>query len=223
MKLTKYWIVLITGALIAACAKLDLGGGSGSIPTPTSSSTTSPTPGVCGTPNTNANLVVVAMGNGITATSAPKYGTINGYATVENASFASRATLINQWVNDGVLSSITSKNVLQFTNVDTGGAEHSAVGFLGSRFPPVPYTFPSAAASPQATAVSTGTLWSTGRINPPVYQQCYSQTFTLKPGVYYFGDLDYYNLSNFRDVLIVATSAPNAAQRRVPLRSARSR
>jgi hypothetical protein len=195
-------------ACVAACAKLDLGGGNGPIPTPSSSATGSPTPGACGTPTTNSNLVVVAMGNEIAPATVPKYGTINGYTVVENGSFSSRATVINQWLNQGVLSSITSKNVLQFTNVDTGGAVHSAVGFKGASFPKVPYTFPSAAASPVATAVSTGTLWSTGRINPPVSQQCYSQTFTLTPGVYYFGDLDYYNLSNFRDVLIVATPAP---------------
>jgi hypothetical protein len=203
-------------AAVAACAKLNLGGGDGPIPTPTSSSTASPTPGVCGTPNTNANLVVVAMGNQIAPTSAPKYGTINGYTVVENGSFSTKASVISQWLNDGVLSSITSNNVLQFTNVDTGGAFHSAVGFKGASFPRVPYTFPSAAASPVATAVSTGTLWSTGRINPPTYQQCYSQTFTLTPGIYYFGDLDYYNLSNFRDVLIVATAGPTTITRRTP-------
>jgi hypothetical protein len=151
------------------------------------------------------------MGNQISATTAPKYETINGYAVVENGTFPSRATLINQWLNQGVVSSITSKNVLQFTNIDSDGALHSAVGFKGSRFPPTPYTFPSAAASPEATAVSTGTLWSTGRINAPVSQQCYSQVFTLTPGLYYFGDLDYYNLTNFRDVLIVATPTPREA------------
>jgi hypothetical protein len=199
-------------AVVGACTKLDLGGND-AVPSPTPTTTTSPTPGVCGTPSTNTNLVVVAMGNEITATTAPTYGVINGYAVVENGSIPSHAALINQWSNQGVLSSITSKNVLQFTNVDDGGALHSAVGFKGSRFPPVPYTFPSAAASPQATAVSTGTLWSTGRINAPVSQQCYSQVFTLTPGVYYFGDLDYYNLTNFRDVLIVATSAPDSLMR----------
>lgn len=204
MPLTRCWIAIMAVAAVAACAKLDLGG-DGPVPTPTSSSPASPTPGACGTPNANANLVVVAMGNEISPTSAPRYGTINGYTVVENGSFSSRATLISQWLNQGVLAPITSKNVLQFTNVDTGGAFHSAVGFKGASFPKVPYTFPSAAASPVATAVSTGTLWSTGRINPPVSQQCYSQTFTLTPGIYYFGDLDYYNLSNFRDVLIVAT------------------
>lgn len=211
MPLTRCWITVMAVSAIAACAKLDLGG-NGPVPTPTSSSPVSPTPGACGTPNTNTNLVVVAMGNEISPTSAPGYGTINGYTVVENGSFSSRATLITQWLNQGVLSPITSKNVLQFTNVDTGGAFHSAVGFKGASFPKVPYTFPSAAASPVATAVSTGTLWSTGRINPPVSQQCYSQTFTLTPGIYYFGDLDYYNLSNFRDVLIVATPSPSRAK-----------
>lgn len=206
--LSRYWIVIMVAAGVAACTKLDLGGGSGPIPTPTASGTGTPAPGVCSTPNLSANVVVVAMGNEISPTTAPKYGTINGYSVVENGSFSGRAMLINQWSNQGVVSQITSNNVLQFANVDNGGADHSAVGFPGNRFPPIPYTFPSAAASPVATAVSTGTLWSSGRVDPPIYQQCYSQTFTLKPGVYHFGDLDYYNLSNFRDVLIVATPSP---------------
>ncbi|MGA8474902.1 MAG: hypothetical protein WB681_07510 [Candidatus Cybelea sp.] len=62
--------------------------------------------------------------------------------------------------------------------------------------------------------MSTSKLWSTGRIEAPVSQQCYSQTFTLTPGIYYFGDLDYYNLSNFRDVLIVATPPPTRTERK---------
>jgi hypothetical protein len=61
-------------------------------------------------------------------------------------------------------------------------------------------------------------LWSTGRLASPVSEQCYSQTFTLSPGVYYFGDLDYYNLSNFRDVLIVATPPPASPQIRLSRR-----
>lgn len=208
--LSRCWIAVMTVAGVAACTKLDLSGsGNGPIPTPTSS-TNSPGPGVCNTPSSNANLVVIAMGNEIAPTSAPKYGAINGYAVVQSGSFPAKAALIDQWLNQGVLSSITPKNVIQFANVDNAGALHSAVGFKGNRFPPAPYTFPSAAASPVATAVSTGTLWSTGRVDAPIYQQCYSQTFTLTPGIYYFGDLDYYNLSNVRDVLIVATSAPRS-------------
>ena len=195
---------MMTVAGAAACASLNLGG-DGPAPTPTSSGSTPPTPGVCGTPSTSANLVVVAMGNNIGPSSVSKYGTINGYAVVDNGSFPGHAMLISQWLNQGVLAPITSKNVLQFTNVDSGGALHSAVGFKGNAFPPTPYTFPSAAASPTATAVSTSSLWSTGRVETAASQQCYSQTFTLSAGTYYFGDLDYYNLSNFRDVLIVAT------------------
>lgn len=205
--LKRYWTMLTIVAILAACAKLDLGG-NGPVPTPTSSATGSPTPGVCGTPTANANLVVVAMGNNIGPTSVPKYGTINGYAVVQNGSFPGHATLINQWLNQGVISPITTKNVLQFTNVDTSGALHSAVGFKGNSFPPPPYPFPSAAASPTATGVSNSSLWSTGRVDAPASQQCYSQTFTLTAGTYYFGDLDYYNLSNFRDVLIVVTPSP---------------
>lgn len=214
MHLSRYWIFVMVIAGFAACTKLDLGGdGSGPIPTPTPNPTLTPGPGACSTPSSNANLVVVAMGNEVAPTSAPKYGAINGYAVVENGSVPPRATLINQWLNGGVVSPITSKNVIQFANVDTTGALHSAVGFKGNHFPPTPYTFPSAAASPVATAVSTGILWSTGRVDAPIYQQCYSQTFTLTPGVYYFGDLDYYNLSNFRDVLIVASPPPARARR----------
>jgi hypothetical protein len=151
------------------------------------------------------------MGNNIGPTPVLTYGPINGYAVVENGTFPGQAMLINQWLNPpGNVAPITSNNVLQFINVDTGGANHSAVGFKGNAFPPVPYDFPKAAASPTATAVSSTSLWSTGRIAPQTgSQQCYSQTFTLKPGIYYFGDLDNYNLSNFRDVLVVGT--PTAA------------
>jgi hypothetical protein len=208
MRLSRYWTVLVLLAGIVSCTQLNLGG-NGPGPIPSSSPTTSPTPGVCGTPSANANVVEVAMGNNIGATYTQKYGIINGYAVVENGRFPYIAMLINQWVNGtDNTGPITSKNVLQFTNVDSGGAQHSAVGFKGDSFPSVPYIFPSPAASPVATGVSATTLWSTGRVDAGVSQQCYSQAFTLSAGTYYFGDLDYYNLSNFRDVLIVATPAP---------------
>jgi hypothetical protein len=212
------WLAFAAVAMLAACTKLNLGGGSGPIPKPTTAPTatpsTSPSPNVCGTPDANPNLVLVAMGNVIGPTPAPPpYGAINGYAVVENDQFPGQAMLINQWLNQaGQIVPITSQNVLQFTNVDTAGASHSAVGFKGEAFPAVPYAFPQPAASPTGSAVSTKTLWSTGRVAPSVSQQCYSQTFALTPGVYYFGDLDYYNLSNSRDVLIVATPSPARAR-----------
>lgn len=212
-RLRHYWVLVGVLASIAACSKLDLGGGSGPIPTPTASATptSGPTPAACGTPNTNANTVLVAMGNIIGPNSAPPYGTINGYSVVEQGQFPGQAMLINQWMNAvGTVGPITTSNVLQFVNVDTTASTHSAVGFKGEAFPQVPYNFPKAAASPTATAVSTTQLWSTGRIAPFLGSvPCYSQTFTLGKGVYYFGDFDYYNLSNFRDVLIVVTPGPH--------------
>lgn len=212
-KLPNRWIALMLLASVISCTKLDLGG---PVPTPTSSASSSPAPGVCGTPAANANVVLVAMGNNIGAAYTAQYGVINGYAVVRNGQFPYQAGLINQWQTpSGNNVPITSRNVLQFTNVDSGSALHSAVGFKGDSFPSVPHTFPSAAASPEATGVSTGSPWSTGRIDAPVSTQCYSQTFNLTPGVYYFGDLDFYNLSNFRDVLIVATPTPPARRSRL--------
>lgn len=211
MNPTRSWIAFMIIAAFAACAKLDLGGDP--LPTPTPAPTSSATPTVCGTPAPGANVVTVAMGNNIGAASAPTYGTINGYAVLLGPSVPGHAALISQWLSQGVVSPITSDNVLQFTNVDSAGTPHSAVGFTGNAFPPPSYTFPSAAASPTATAVSTTKLWSTGRVAAPPSGQCYSQTFALTPGVYYFGDLDYYSLSNFRDVLVVATASPLTAMR----------
>ena len=205
--LTGLWVAIMLASTVVACAKLDLGG-SGPVPAPSASATATATPTICNTPAAGSNVVVVAMGNNITATYTSKYGIINGYAVVENDRFPYQAMLINQWQNaSGDTVPITPKNVLQFTNVDTS-VPHSAVGFKGDSFPAVPYTFPTAAASPVATGVSATNLWSTGRVKTPASEQCYSQTFTLTPGTYYFGDLDYYNLTNFRDVLVVATAAP---------------
>jgi hypothetical protein len=52
---------------------------------------------------------------------------------------------------------------------------------------------------PTNTTIGNG-FWSTGRVPPNTTGQCYSQVFTLKTGVYYFGDLDYYNTAtSFRD------------------------
>lgn len=208
MRLSRCWIAISLLAAAVSCTKLDLSG-NGPVPTPSSSASSSPIPGVCGTPSANANVVEVAMGNNISATYTSKYGIINGYAVIESGRFPYTAEVIDQWVNgSGNAGPITSKNLLQFANVDGSGVQHSAVGFKGDAFPSVPYTFPIAAASPQATAVSTTTLWSTGRVDAGISEQCYSQTFSLKVGTYYFGDLDYYNLSNFRDVLVVASPTP---------------
>jgi hypothetical protein len=209
------WTALILTASVAACTKLDLGGGS-TTPTPfpsvTTSPTTGPTPNACNTPSTIANTVLVAMGNLIGPVSIAPYGTINGYAVVENNQFPTQATLINQWMSgSGVIQSITTKNLLQFVNVDTAGSVHSAVGFTTKAFPPTPYTFPTADVAPIGSTIGSKTPWSTGRVAAAAAStsQCYSQTFSLTAaGSYYFGDYDFYNLSNVRDVLIVVTPSP---------------
>ena len=209
--LPRYWIALTLFAAAGACTKLDLGG-SGPVPTPTSSSTASPTPGVCGTPAVNSHLVVVAMGNNIGAVTVAKSGVSTAIPWSRTA-----ASPTGPQSSTSGSTGASSPRSLQATSAvyecRYGRREHSAVGFIGNAFPRVPYTFPSAAASPVATAVSSSSLWSTGRVSAPTYQQCYSQAFTLTAGTYYFGDLDYYNLSNFRDMLIVATPAPAARPR----------
>jgi hypothetical protein len=149
------------------------------------------------------------MGNVIGPVSITPYGTINGYAVVENNQFPLEATLINQWMTgSGVTQPITTKNLLQFVNVDSSGSVHSAVGFSTKAFPPTPYTFPTADVAPVGSTIGSKTAWSTGRVEATSgsEEQCYSQTYALTAaGSYYFGDYDYYNLSNVRDVVVVAT------------------
>jgi len=86
---------------------------------------------------------------------------------------------------------------------------HSAVG-LPTPLPTPGYVFPAAAASPVGSAISNSGLWSTGRVQP----LCFSQSFSLTAGTYYFGDIDYYGSINMRDVLVVTTSVPPASERR---------
>jgi hypothetical protein len=211
------WTLLCLLALLNGCGKLNLGGsGGGPGPSPSPTASASPTPGACATPDIgNSNLVVVAMGSAIGAASS-SFGNIGGYAPADLSTgfVPNQAMLINQTLPTGG-TTITSNNVIQFTNLEPpySNINHSAVGFTGEAFPdPATYRFPKAAASPSASVVSSTKLWSTGRIatNGSQGQNCYSQEFTLKPGVYYFGDLDYYALTTFRNVLIVATPGPGS-------------
>ena len=64
-----------------------------------------------------------------------------------------------------------------------------------------------------ATAVRTTSRWSTDRIAPPTGGQQCSQAFTLKPGVYYFGNLDNDNFVKLSRCSDVATPAPNLANK----------
>jgi hypothetical protein len=225
------FVVATIGMLLSACAKLNLG--PGPVPTTSPSATASPTPGACQTQSPNANLVVVGMANAISPTTAPTFGPVGGYApgNLSTHQFPAVAAVINQYVNAaGKTVPITSQNVLQFANVENiyVGVNHSAVGFKGEHFPTQPYPFPSAAPLPIATAISATSFWSTGRIADTTSNSggpCFSQVFTLKPGVYYFGDLDYYNVTTttFRDVLVVGTPVPRVSLGHVQLYRANSR
>jgi hypothetical protein len=145
------------------------------------------------------------------ATTDPTYGPINGYAPIDDTGFFNdTATVIMANPADTV----------QFENADDLSPTtivHSAVG-LPQPFPTPGYVFPSPAASPVGSAIVNTSLWSTGRIQP----FCFSQTFTLADGVYYFGDLDYYGSINMRDVLVVSDSvAPASVRARMPMPRAR--
>jgi hypothetical protein len=131
----------------------------------------------------------------ITAIAAPIYGTINGYVKLNSdGSFGNVATVINAKPSD----------IIQFVNGENSGPTtilHSAVGFPAVSFPNPPFAFPAGTSQPLGSAISS-LQWSTGRLQP---LPCFSQTFTVSPGTYFFGDLDYYNLTNMRDVLVVST------------------
>ena len=204
VKLPRAILVLVAMlCCIVACAHLNAGV-PGPLPTPSGghpspSPLTSPSggpsgsPGPCASPAFGTTTVFVVMSFGIAPTAAPGFGEINGYiAANADGTFNNVAQPITVHPTD----------VIQFANVDNSLPTtifHSAVG-LGhaSMFPPVPFTFPNGSQLPIGSSVTTST-WSSGRVAPG----CYSQPFTLISGTFYFGDLDYYNLSNMRDVIIV--------------------
>lgn len=195
-------LILLIAAMagVAACAHLPSSGLPGPVPSPSGVNfspsplpSSSASPGPCATPAFGMTTVFVAMSLGIAPTTAPTYGLINGYvAANSDGTFNNVAQVV----------SVHHTDVLQFANADNTLPTtlfHSAVGFTGAPpFPSVPFAFPLGTQLPIATVVSTA-QWSTGRIGPA----CYSQPFTLIPGTFYFGDFDYYNLTNMRDVIVV--------------------
>lgn len=206
-------LMLCVGAAICALSGCNglgnlKGGGNPPTTSPSSSPTATPITAPCHTKSPAANLVVVGISSqiGVMPTASP-FNSIYGYSVGSGGTYSALATLISQTASGGP---ITPSNVVQFTNVETYAAvNHSAVGFSGNAFPPQPYAFPSPAASPTNATIGNG-FWSTGRI-PAAGSggQCFSQVFTLRRGVFFFGDLDYYNsATSFRDALIVGTPSP---------------
>lgn len=134
------------------------------------------------------------MSSSITAANVAPYEVINGYVRLNpDGSFGNVAAVINAKTTD----------IIQFVNGENTGPAtilHSAAGFMISSFPSVPYSFPTALQQQTGNAITSSGAWSTGRLSPI----CYSQPLTAAPGTYYFGDLDYYNLDNMRDVVVVS-------------------
>jgi hypothetical protein len=206
------WLGLGLIAMLTNCGHIDLNSPTPSSPTsgptsgPTTSASASPTSSpttACGTPSADANNVFVAMANGIGAVNDPTYQTLYGYGVVDpSGDVPEQASVISE---TSLGDPLTSSNTLQFYNAEAAGSTtlHSAFGFSKS-FPGEPFAFPSPAPSPTASAIGHN-AWFTGRIASPADTICYSQTFTLSPGTYYFGDYDLYNTIEFRDVIVVST------------------
>lgn len=182
-------------------------------PSPSPGASGSPLP--CGSPDPNV-FEFIAMTSTATATDDPNYGVINGYT--------------DQYI-DGVpaqvanVITVQSSTLIQFANLEPLPFQppeivHSAAA-LPTAFPSPSYTFPPSEQMPLGTDISTQP-WSTGPVGQDLvnFNICYSQTFSLPPGpgVYSFGDLQYFGLSNMRDVLVVSRSAPRSQRRYSRLR-----
>lgn len=189
-----YLALFLFLCLCAGCAHLPQYALPGPSPTPnsspTSSSSASPQP--CGTPATNSTAFIVISVTVLPSTD-PTFGPVNGYVQANpDGTFGLTASIINLHASD----------VVQFVNVDDYGASvpiyHSGVGFSGTGFPSVPFAFPAGTAAALGTSISSS-VWSTGRLGA-IETVCYSQTLTLIPGTYFFGDN---SLSSLRDIMVV--------------------
>jgi hypothetical protein len=190
------------GAVLAGGGCYHLKGGPAPLPSGVPTTGPTPTPGGTCQPVQSSTNQIVDVSQGLAAIIDPTYGPILGYARdPQNGTLPTVSATISLKPND----------LIQFANIDAAIA-YSAVGFGVTKFPPVPYSFPSGTQSPVGTTLGAS-VWSTGRIPQGTnFGLCYSQQFKL-PGsgtVVYFGDYDHYNATNgsFRDVIIVSNTAP---------------
>jgi hypothetical protein len=156
----------------------------------------SSSPAACGN-FVSSTTAFIVMSFEIAPVTASPYGSIYGYALANgNGTFPFTAQVIN----------LKTTDVIQFFNADNASTTtplHSAVGLPqanppASPFPAIPYSFPLAMQQPMGLTITT-VPWSSGRLTPG----CYSQQFTLSHGIFLFGDYDYYDLINMRDVMTV--------------------
>jgi hypothetical protein len=187
--------VAIAAAIVATggCANLKYGSSPAiASPSPTATASTA----ACNlTPSAGAQIVAISPL--ITPTAVPTYGVVAGYALTSSGVASNVAAPI----------ALAPSATIQFFNNDVSNSQlrYSAAGIPGvSAFPAPTFTFPPSASTLTGAIINATSTWSTGLLGG----QCYSQTFTIAgPGVYYFGDVNYYSLGNLRDV-IIATASP---------------
>ena len=191
-------------AALAGCAHLPKYALPGPSPTASFTPSPSPSPSVSPSPSPSGSAppcgqeapgvaVLIVIAAVVTAVNNPQFGVINGYTTVNpDGTFGNVASVI----------SARQTNIIQFVNGELNGPGtilHSAVGFPNATaFPTVPYSFPAESQTQIGNAISQS-LWSAGRLA----RLCFSQAFTAAPGTYFFGDFDFCNLNNMRDVIVV--------------------
>ena len=162
-----------------------------------------------------------------TATFDPIYGIVDGYtdqffggqpASVANVITVGSSSVI-QFVNLEPLAPIPNPPATPTVIV------HSAAA-LPTAFPSPSFTFPPQEQGTLGAQIAAQP-WSTGAVGQDITggNICYSQAFTLPigPGTYAFGDLQFFGLSNMRDVIVVSAAATTRRQDHQTLRRATPR
>jgi hypothetical protein len=173
---------------------------------PASNPSTAPTNGPCNTTQApGATVIPMAFAFAGTATP-PPYGAINGYGPpnfVINPSQGSFTVPTPQPIQVGAGATIQFENDEGFfQNLRT---VHSAAFVSATSFTP-DFSF-SGQQKQTGNSIGGTTVWSTGPIpaSDGAGNTCFSQTFhvSASSGTVYFGDLNYYNTSNFRSVIVI--------------------
>jgi hypothetical protein len=207
------FVVLALAAMVLAgggCYHLAVNGSQLTPSNPSGPSTapsTTPTGGPCNsTQAPGATIVPMAFAFASSGAPSPSpYGAVNGYGPPNffvppSGSFTVPTPLPIQ---------IASGTTVQFENLEADfnspQTVHSAA-FVSTTSFTANYTFPSSQQKASGSSIGGAASWSTGPI-PATNgtSTCYSQTFRISggPGTVYFGDLKYYNTSNFRSVFII--------------------
>ena len=207
------FVVLALGALTLAaggCYHLKVNG-SQDIPSNPSNtigpSNPTPTPfnGTCNiTAAPGAAIIPMAFAFASAGASPSPYGALNGYGP---PNFTPSGVSFDVPTPEPI--QLSPGSTVQFQNVELAfnspRTTHSAA-FVGATSFPANYTFPSSLQKASGSSIGGTASWSTGPIpaTDGAQDTCYSQAFKLNgSGTVYFGDLQYYNSSNFRSVIVI--------------------